>query len=109
MLTGRIRFSSNYILFVALADVDPTLCCLVANAPSSVVSSLINLLCSCAFNSLSNSAKEIVEKSLVFSKVVMVASYISGTVTRIYSTILESENSDLKSLTLFAILRSLSE
>jgi len=40
-------------------------CWLAAKAPSVLVSSLISLLCACAFNALINSDKDIFEKSLV--------------------------------------------
>ena len=79
------------------------------NAPSVTWSSLISLLCSWACKAFINSAKLILDRSLVFSKVVIDASYLSGTVTRIFSTILQSVKSVPINLTLLTIPSNFSE
>ena len=50
----------------------------------------------------------IIDKSLVFSKAVMDASNLSGTITRIFSIILESGKEEPSNLTRFAMVSNLS-
>ena len=83
--------------------------CLVGKASSTVDSCLITICCSCACKEFNNSANVILDKSLVFSKVVMIASNLSGIVTKTFSTIRESLNSEPSNLTLLAMLKSLLE
>ena len=84
--------------------------CLVVKAPSIASSCLMTLLCSCACKACKSSAREIFYRSFMLSRVVMVTSNFSGTVTSSFSTILESFNTDPSNLnlTLLAMLRSLS-
>ncbi|PHT50863.1 hypothetical protein CQW23_10610 [Capsicum baccatum] len=77
--------------------------------PKLLTTCLISLLCSCACNVFNNSAKVILDRSFVFCKVIIDASYLSGTVIRIFSTILESLNFVPNNLILLTMLRSRSE
>ena len=61
----RISSDFNSFLFAALGLlISQSSSCLASNAPSIVFSSLISLLCSGALIALSNSVKEIFDKSL---------------------------------------------
>ena len=68
---------------------------LAIKAPSIAPSCLMALLCSCACKAFKSSAREIFYRYFVFSRVVMVASNLSVTVTSSFSTILESFNTCL--------------
>ena len=83
--------------------------CLAGRAPSISASCLLILLCSCACKAFKSSTSVISNKSLGFSKVVMDASNLVGTATRIFSTILEYGKEDPSNLTRFAMLSNLLE
>ena len=76
------------------------------NAPSIDPSYLIILLCSKAYKALTSSTKDILDRSLEFSKEEIVASYFLGRVTKIFWTILSLENSLPYNLILFAMLNN---
>lgn len=65
------------------------------------------LLC---YNACNSSAKVILHRSFMFSKKVMETSYLSGIVTRIFSTIMDQKKIQClaSNLTLFAMVRNLS-
>ncbi|KAK9114716.1 hypothetical protein Syun_021513 [Stephania yunnanensis] len=69
----------------------------------------MRFLCSCACIALNNSAKLTLAKFLIFSSDEIVASNLVGLVTRIFCTILESENLEPSNFTLFVIPSNLSE
>lgn len=64
------------------------------------------LLC---YNACNSSAKVILHRSFMFSKKVMETSYLSGIVTRIFSTIMDQKKIQClaSNLTLFAMVRNL--
>ena len=101
-------FSYWFFLILLSLFLQPPLC-LVVKAPSIAPSCLMALLSSCACKAFKSSARETFDRSFVFSRVVMVASNLSITVTSSFSTTLESFNTDPSNLTLLAMLRSLSE
>lgn len=68
----------------------PSSLCLASKAPSRTPSCLMTRLYSCACKALKSSASVILDKFFAFSKVVIVASNLLGSVTKIFSTILES-------------------
>jgi len=87
----------------------PLSSCLVGNASSTNISSLIALHCSCACKEFNNCAKVILDKSLVFSNVVMVALNLLGIITKIFPIKRDSLNVVPNNLILFVMLKSLSE
>lgn len=89
---GSTCWNAFTILIFLLLFVLPPYWGLENNAPSVFPSSLMTLHYSWSWKAFSNSAKVISDKSLVFSKVIMVASNHSSTFARIFSIIRKSLN-----------------
>ena len=80
-----------FFLFFFLSFLESLFYDLAWNAPSTDPSCLIILVCSKACKAFTISAKDILDRSLEFSKEKIVASYFSGRVTKIFWTILSSK------------------
>ena len=83
--------------------------CLVGRAPYTKQSCLISLCCSWACKACQSSFIVILDRSFIFSKVVINSSYLSGTVTSIFSTFLEFVDVVPSNLTLLTIASNLFE
>jgi hypothetical protein len=77
-------------------------------APSMDAFPLIVRLCSCACNAFTNSTKEMLDKSFVSSNKEIFDSYLSGTKTNFFYTILSSEKSLPRNVTLLTMPNNLS-
>ena len=97
------------ILLVLVTFVSNNLHVCLVKLPHQHLNPLQPLFCSCAYKVFNNSAKVILERSLMFFKVVTVVSNLLGIMTNIFSTTQESLNSDPSNLTLFAMSRNISK